>query len=126
MKTVNVNITANFEHNLESIRCYFHQHHQQNKYEELIDTLLDKIIPNLKSHPAIGFDFLAQKVNTVEEQRQVKIIKTKLDKKTSIRQYNDKEHIVLYALSITAKNKEIFLLSIKHQQQLIFEFRGLD
>ena len=122
MQTVNIVITANFEHNLESIRCYFHQHHQ---YEKLIDTLFDKIIPNLQSHPAMGFDFLAQTVNTIEEQRQVEIIKTKLPKNTSIRQYNDKDYIVLYALTNTPLNKEISLLSIKDQQQMGFDLQGL-
>jgi hypothetical protein len=116
MKTVNVIITANFEHNLESIRCYYHQNQpsqQQEKYEKLLDKLFDKIIPNLQLHPSIGFDFLAQTVNTIEEQRQMTIIKTKLPKDTSIRQYNDKNYIILYALTQTSKNQEIALLSIK-------------
>lgn len=121
---VNIKVTGNFDHNLETIRCYFHQYHQIEKYERLLDTLLDKIIPNLQSHPMIGFDLLTQTVNTVEEQRQVSIIKTKLPKNTSIRQYNDKDYIVLYALTITAQSKEISLLSIKHQQQMGFDLRG--
>ncbi len=123
---VNIKITGNFEHNLESIHCYFHQHHQTKKYQELLDTLFDKIIPNLQSHPMIGFDFLAQTINTVEEQRQVDIIKTKLAKNTKIRQYNDKDYIVLYALTSNAKNKAIALLAIKHQQQMVFDLRGVN
>lgn len=122
---VNIKVTSNFEHNLESIHCYF-QHHQVEKYEKLLDTLFDKIIPNLQSHPMIGFDFLAQTVNTVEEQRQVNIIKAKLAKNTSIRQYNDKDHIVLYTLTTTAKRKDVSLLSIKHQQQMAFDLGGID
>ncbi len=74
----------------------------------------------------IGFDFLAQTVNTVEEQRQVNIIKAKLAKNTSIRQYNDKDHIVLYTLTTTAKRKDVSLLSIKHQQQMAFDLGGID
>ena len=124
-KLVNIKVTGNFDQNLETIRCYFYQQHQTDKYERLLDTILEKIIPNLQSHPMIGFDFLAQTVNTVEEQRQVSIIKTKLPKNTSIRQYNNKNYIVLYALAITAKSKEISLLSIKHQQQMGFDLRGL-
>jgi len=123
---VNIKVTGNFDHNLESIRCYFHQHHQTEKYEKLLDTLFDKIIPNLQSHPMIGFDFLAQSVNTVEELRQVSIIKAKLAKNTSIRQYNDKDHIVLYALTTTAKSNDVSLLSIKHQQQMTFDLSGIN
>ncbi len=74
----------------------------------------------------IGFDFLAQTVNTVEEQRQVNIIKAKLAKNTSIRQYNDKDHIVLYTLTTTAKSKDVSLLSIKHQQKMAFDLGGID
>ncbi len=126
VNVVNIKVTNNFEHNLESIRCYFHQHHQTEKFENLLDTLFGKIIPNLQSHPMIGFDFLAQTVNTVEELRQINIIKAKLAKNTSIRQYNDKDHIVLYALTTTAKSNEVSLLSIKHQQQMVFDLRGVD
>jgi len=123
MQAVNIKVTGNFEHNLESIRCYFHQQHQTEKYQELLDNLFDKIIPNLQSHPMIGFDLLAQTINTVEEQRQVDIIKTKLAKNTQIRQYNDKDYIVLYTLT---KNKEITLLAIKDRQQMVFDLRGIE
>ena len=123
MQAVNIKVTGNFEHNLESIRCYFHQQHQTEKYQELLDNLFDKIIPNLQSHPMMGFDLLAQTINTVEEQRQVDIIKTKLAKNTQIRQYNDKDYIVLYTLT---KNKEITLLAIKDRQQMVFDLRGIE
>lgn len=123
---MNIIITTNFEYNLESIRCYFHQHHEQEKFEHLLDELFDKIIPNVQSHPFIGFNFLTQTVNTVEELRQVDIIKTKLLKNTSIRQYNDKNYLVLYALTDSDKDKNIALLSIKHQQQLYFDLQALD
>jgi plasmid stabilization system protein ParE len=126
MQVVNVKVTGNFEHNLESIRCYFHQQHQTEKYQELLDKLFDKIIPNLQSHPMIGFDLLSQTVNTIEEQRQVDIIKTKLAKNTQIRQYNDKDYIVLYTLTNNAKNREIVLLAIKHRQQMVFDLRGIE
>lgn len=135
MQTVNVIISTNFEHNLESIRCYFHQQYQLEKFELLLDTLFDKIIPNLQLHPLIGFNFLSQTVNTVEELRQNDIIKAKLPHNTSVRQYNDKDYLVLYSLTSTKSNtgknnadkdNSIALLSIKHQQQLYFDLQALE
>ncbi len=121
-QAINVQITANFEHNLESIRCYLHQHHQTDQYENLLDTLFDTIIPNLQSHPKIGFDFLAQTVNSIEELKQVERIKARLPEGTYIRQYNDQDYRLLYSFHTT----EIALLSIKHQQQMIYDLRGVE
>ena len=118
----NVRITKNFEHNLESIRCYLHQQHQSEKYNELLDTLFDTIIPNLQSHPMIGFDFIKQTANSIEELRQVEKIKLSLPKDTSVRQYNDKNYLLLYSLQAT----EIALLSIKHKQHLNYDLRGAE
>ncbi len=112
-------VTANFEDNLESIRCYFHQHQQASSFDILLDKVFDTIIPNLQTHPMIGLDFLAQTVSSLEESRQVDIIRQRLPQGTSVRQYNDKDFIVLYAL----QGNQVFLLSIKHQQQMLFDLR---
>lgn len=115
-------ITSNFEHNLESIRCYFHQHNHPEKFDHLLDTLFETIIPNLQSHPMIGFNFLAQKVNSLEELKLTEKIKSPLPDNSSIRQYNDRNYLVLYSLQST----EIILLSIKHRQQMTYDLRGID
>jgi hypothetical protein len=118
---IKIHITANFENNLESIRCYFQQHTsaQADKFEELLDKLFDTIIPNLQVHPEIGVDFLLQKVNSIEELRQVANIKEKLSANTSIRLYNDRDYKLLYSLQAN----EIALLSIKHHKQLYFDLK---
>ncbi len=120
-QAIDVLITANFEYNLESIRCYLHQHHQEGQYEKLLDTLFDTIIPTLQSHPMIGFDFFVQTVNSIEELRQVERIKAHLPENTSIRQYNDQNYLLLYSLQPT----EISLISIKNQRQMIYDLRGV-
>ncbi len=121
-QAINIHITANFEHNLASIRCYLHQHYQADQYESLLDTLFDTIIPNLQSHPMIGCDFLAQTATSIEALKQVERIKARLPEGTSIRQYNDQDYLLLYSLHTT----EIALLAIKHQQQMLFDLRGVD
>ncbi len=118
---INIQITANFEHNLESIRCYLHQQHQLEKYDELLDILFDTIIPNLQSHPMIGFDFLVQTVESIEELRQVENIKSILPRGTSIRQYNDQNYLLLYSF----QSPEITLLGIKHQQQKLYDLHAV-
>ncbi len=118
-KKVNLSITANFEKNLQSIRCFYHELNHPEHYASLLDRLYDIIIPNLQKHPLIGFDFLAQNVNSIEEQQQVENIKKQLQLNTSIRQYNSEEYILLYSL----KDSDLVLLAIKHQRQLYFDLR---
>ena len=117
---VNLSIAANFEKNLQSIRCFYHEQNHPEHYTSLLDRLFDIIIPNLQEHPLIGFDFLAQRVNSIEEQRQVENIKKRLPSNSSIRQYNSQDYILLYSL----KDSDLVFLAIKHQRQLYFDLRA--
>ncbi len=71
--------------------------------------LFDVIIPSFINHPKIGFDFLVQRVNSIEELRRVENIQRLLERGASIRQYNDQNYIILYHL----KNRTVTLLAIK-------------
>lgn len=117
-----INVLPNFEHNLESIRCFFHQNYNQaHRYERLLEKLFDVIIPNIQSYPLIGMDFLKQPPDTLEAYRKIEGFYKKLPTDTSIRKYNDQEYVILYLFM----NDVIHLLAIKHQKQSVFDLRNL-
>jgi len=92
-----------------------------NKFEKLLNTLFDTIIPNLQAYPEIGADFLVQKVSSLEELRMIEMITHKLPSDSSIRAYNDRDYKLLYLL----KNSKITLLAIKQHKQLYFDLREI-
>ena len=49
-----IRVTANFERNLESIEGFLRDVGASRCFDELLDALLESVIPNLERFPAIG------------------------------------------------------------------------
>jgi len=114
-----VQVTANFERNLENIEAFLVEAEALRAYDALLDELLFTVIPNLERFPDMGRSFMNRPVKSVEVVNAVKALQVKLQNE-SLREYLLSDYLVLYA----RYDKTIYLLSIKHHRQLSFDFTG--
>ncbi|MFA7268466.1 MAG: type II toxin-antitoxin system RelE/ParE family toxin [Sterolibacterium sp.] len=119
-----VKFTANFERNLEEIERFLTEAEAPKAFDGLLDELLETVIPNLERFPEMGRPFLRQRVRSVEVANAVAALKVKLTALTpetdAIREYVLKHYLMLYAVM----GGTIYLLAIRHQRQLSFDFEG--
>ncbi len=119
-----IKLTDNFETNLEAIEIFWDECQFPPGYDRLLDELEQTIIPNLERFPMIGRPFISLQPDSVEAAH----LQDKLHKKLAdigvdndVRQYTIENYLVLYAII----HDVIYLLSIKHNKQLSFDFTHL-
>lgn len=115
-----VRITANFQHNLDSIREFLIAREVEAAFDILITRLFEDVIPNLERFPEIGRDFLARDPLSNEGRAKLHALKMKIEKSTEIREYIADEYLLLYAV----RDAVVFLLAIRHHGQLSFDLRA--
>lgn len=120
--SIQIEITANFEANLESIRCFCHEAGKPDRYEKLLDELFDNIFPNLQMFPRIGADFCELSAGSIEVRRAQEKLRSRLTEQMRVHQYQSREYVILYLL----KETTVYLLAIKHQRQLAYDLRRWD
>ncbi|GMV56801.1 MAG: hypothetical protein AMXMBFR6_26060 [Betaproteobacteria bacterium] len=117
-----VKFTANFEGNLEETERFLTEAEAPQAFDGLLDELLETVIPNLEQFPEMGRPFLQQRVRSVEVKNAVAALTEKLVALTpeadAMREYVLKHYLVLYAVI----GGTIYLLAIRHQRQLSFDF----
>jgi hypothetical protein len=114
-----VRLTANFEANLASIERFWADDDAPGSYEKLLDLLLDTVIPNLERFPGMGRLFLERESRSVESRALVERVTARFGQ-SEIREYLIGDYLVLYALNDDA----VYLLSVKHHQQLSFDLQA--
>jgi plasmid stabilization system protein ParE len=114
-----VQVTANFERNLENIEAFLEEAKASRAYDALLDELLFTVIPNLERFPDMGRSFMNRPVKSVEVINAVRALQAKL-RNGELREYLLSDYLVLYA----RYDETIYLLSIKHHRQLSFDFTG--
>jgi len=114
-----VQVTANFECNLESIETFLVEAEAQCAYDALLDELLFTVISNLERFPDMGRSFVNRPVRSVEVTNAVRSLQAKLQN-GAMREYLLSDYLVLYV----RYDETIYLLSIKHHRQLSFDFTG--
>lgn len=123
-RTQVVKFTANFERNLEEIERFLTEADAPEAFDGLLDELLETVIPNLEQFPEMGRPFLRQRVRSVEVTNAVAALKEKLVALTpetdALREYVLKQYLMLYV----GIGGTIYLLAIRHQRQLSFDFDG--
>ena len=123
-KTV-VKFTANFERNLEGIEQFLTEQDAPQAFDDLLDELLETVIPNLEQFPEMGRPFLARQPRSVETTNALIKLRAKLSgmnqESDALREYVLKDYLLLYALIDGAT---VFLLAVRHQRQLSFDFEG--
>lgn len=123
-KRVVVQLTANFERNLEEVERFFSEADAPQAYDHLLDELLGTVIPNLERFPDMGRPFLAREALSVESANGLERLRAKLLRHTTdpsaLREYMLHDYLVLYAQI----GECVFLLAIRHHRQLAFDFVG--
>lgn len=119
-----VKLAANFERNLSDIAVFLTQVDAPQAFDGLLDDLLDTVIPNLERFPGVGRPFLNRAVGSVQAANALDALRTKLKavlvEPDGLREYVMDHYVVLYAQT----GVNVYLLSIKHQRQLSFDFEA--
>ena len=120
-----VKFTANFERNLEDIEHFLTEQEAPQAFDNLLDELLETVIPNLEQFPEMGRPFLARQPRSVETTNALAKLRAKLtglnQEMDALREYVLKDYLLLYALIDGAT---VYLLAVRHQRQLSFDFEG--
>ena len=119
-----VKLTTNFERNLEEIEAFLVEAGAPHAFDALLDELTDTVVPNLESFPGMGRLFLERPARSVEAANGVARLTKKLGslgKDGELREYVTTHYLLLYARI----KGTVYLLSIRHQRQLSFDFETL-
>ena len=120
-----VKFTANFERNLDDIEHFLTEQEAPQAFDGLLDELLETVIPNLEQFPEMGRPFMARQPRSVETTNALAKLRTKLSglnqEMDALREYVLKDYLLLYVLIDGAT---IYMLAIRHQRQLSFDFEG--
>lgn len=119
-----VRLTANFERNLEEIEAFLAEAEASHAFDALLDELTDTVIPNLQSFPGMGRPFLERRARSVEVSNGLARLTRQLGalaKDGELREYVMTHYLLLYARI----KGTVYLLSIRHQRQLSFDFDAL-
>jgi len=117
-----VRLTDNFQHNLTEIEKFLEEADAIQVFGNVLDDLLETVIPNLQQFPQMGRPFLRRTLNSVESATAGRALQQQLAALTadsdSLREYVMDNYLVLYVYI----RDTIYLLSIKHHRQLSFGF----
>ena len=119
-----VQLTANFERNLEELEAFLAEADAPHAFDALLEELADTVIPNLESFPGMGRMFLARPARSVEVANGIARLTRQLSALAAdgeLREYVMAHHLLLYA----RMRGTVVLLSIRHQRQLSFDFEAL-
>jgi len=119
-----VKLTGNFERNLEEIEAFAAAAEAPHAFDALLDELTDTVIPNLESFPGMGRLFLKRPARSVEVANGIARLTTQLGsiaEDGELREYVMTRYLLLYARIMGT----VYLLSIRHQRQLSFDFQAL-
>jgi plasmid stabilization system protein ParE len=117
---ITVRFTPNLEANLANIERYWADNQFPAGFDRLMVELVDTVIRNLEDHPRYGRRFFDREAQTVQVQQKTQSVATQLAKVITdgeLREYVMTDYTVLYALIADT----IYLLSIKHHKQLLFD-----
>jgi len=114
-----IRITGNFDKNLADIRRFLEEQEAPREFQSLLEQLFETMIPNLERFPEMGVDFLAKVPQSMEGLMRLEILKQRLGRNISLREYISGDYLVLYAL----RGDNLYLLSIKHHRQLSFNLK---
>lgn len=119
-----VKLTANVERNLEELEAFLLEAEAPHAFDALLEELTDTVIPNLESFPGMGRLFLERPARSVEVANGMARLTRQLRalaEDGELRDYGMTHYLLLYARI----NGTVYLLSIRHQRQLSFDFQAL-
>ena len=119
-----VKITASFEHNLEELETFLLQADAPRAFDALLSELMNSVVPNLASFPDMGRLFLERPAQSTEAMQGIDQLAKQLhavSKNAELREYVMAHYLLLYARI----QDTVYLLSIRHQRQISFDFQGV-
>lgn len=119
-----VKLTGNFERHLAELETFLVEAEAPQAFDALLDELIETVIPNLERFPGMGRMFLDRQARSVEAANGMARLSKQLgalSKDGELREYVMAHHQVLYARI----KGVVYLLSIRHQRQLSFDFARL-
>ncbi len=119
-----VRLTAHFERNLQELEAFLVEADAPMAFGALLEELTETVIPNLERFPGMGRLFLERPVRSVEVANGVARLTRDLASLAAdgeLREYVMAHHLLLYA----RVKGMVYLLSIRHQRQLSFDFAAL-
>ena len=119
-----VKLTANFERNLASLEVFLAEAEAPHVFDALLDELTRTIIPNLERFPDLGRLFLERPARSVEVANGIARLIQQLGalaEDGELREYVTTHCLLLYARI----GGTVYLLSIRHQRRLSFDFESL-
>lgn len=119
-----VKLATNFERNLEELEAFLVEAGSPHAFDALLDELTDTVIPNLERFPGMGRLLLDRPARSVEVANGVARLTKQLGslaKDGELREYVMTHYLLLYA----RVNGTVYMLSIRHQRQLSFDFETL-
>ncbi len=119
-----VKLTGHFERNLEGLEAFLAEAEAPHAFDALLDELTDTVIPNLERFPGMGRSFLERPARSVEVANGMARLARQLGslaKDGELREYVMTHYLLLYA----QVKGTVYLLSIRHQRQISFDFQAL-
>lgn len=120
MMRMSVQLTANFERNLDAIETFLDDAGAAHAFDALLEELAETVIPNLERFPDMGRSLLERPIRSVETDNAAARLRDQLAALTlkgDIREYLLDHYLLLYARLDT----DVHLLSIRHHRQLSFD-----
>lgn len=122
--TCTVQLTRNFERSLEKLESFLVEAEASHAFDALLVELTETVVPNLERFPGMGRLFLSQPIRSVEVVNGVERLTKQLSalaRESELREYVMNHHLLLYA----RVKDVVYLLSIRHQRQLSFDFDAM-
>lgn len=119
-----IRVTACFEQDLDSIEAFLTRAGMPQAFDGLLEELAATVFPNLQRFPGLGRPFQARMGGSVESRTGMEHLAqqlTAIDQHAELREYVMRHYLLLYARIDT----ELYLLSLRHQRQLSFNFDRL-
>ena len=116
-----VELTDSFLARLEAIEAFLIEADAGAAFDDLLDQLRSRVIPNLARFPRIGRRYLDHPPQSAEAISLLAAMPT--GAADSLREYLHGDYLMLY--TVADELAKVYLLTIRHHRQLSFDFAGL-
>lgn len=113
-----VALTASFLERLDAVEAFLREADAGFAFDALLAELLGTVIPNLRRFPRIGRRYLDQPPQSAEALALLAALPA--GSLQALREYWHGDYLILYAAMDA--DATVYLLSIRHHRQLMFEF----
>ena len=120
-RRLRVELTASFLESLDAVEAFLLEANAALAFDTLLAELRATVIPNLSRFPSIGRRYLDNPPQSSEALAQLAALPA--GAVHALREYLHGDYVMLYTAPETGAT--VYLLSIRHQRQLSFDFARL-